>query len=1841
MKEIYLLSIFTLLGSILLNAQQKPTHVVPVSHVIEGTLHGKTAPLATYKPDPNAENEIVRGPKWGYHDKDDWPLNEFTNPNALPIGPDPAWQRKYPKPNTTNRNATIAQDFAGIGFSNVNPPDPVMDVGPNHIIQMVNAASGARFQIWDKMGNNLAGPTQFDNFFNSAIGGGGASGLGDPIVLYDQLADRWFMAEFSSGSNDIYILVSTSADPMGSWYAYTFTAPNFPDYLKFSIWPDAYTMTSNEAGPSGIYAYDRTAMLAGLPATMQRFTVPDYPTISFQATTPVGVEGPTPPPAGNNAYFMRMADDAWSASIPADRLEIWELDVDFATPANSTFSGPTNLATDPFDTELCGYLAFACMEQPSSATTLDPLREVLMFKVQYRNFGTHESIVCNHVTDVDGTDRGGIRWYELRRTGMGPWSIYQQGTYSPDSDDRWMGAININAAGQIGLLYNRSSSVTFPSIYFTGRNPGDPLGTMSVPETVIEAGSSPNNSNRYGDYNSLSVDPSDESTFWGTAEYNPSAQWGTRIAAFEFDLPAAPCEELFISEYVEGSSLNKCIEIYNPTDATVDLAAGAYQLVFYFNGNTAAGTTIDLTGTIAPGEVHVVCDDGETLVFEPDQVSTASFFSGNDAVELAKDGSPIDVIGQIGVDPGSSNGWAMNGVSTVNQTLRRKSTISSGDADGSNAFDPSLEWDSFAANTEDDLGMHSADDCATAPACVIDQVVITDGPNCDGNNSLFDISFEVSGGTGTQYNLLNPASMISYSVISSATTDGTVTGSGGANSGAAPGTTAQLIVVDAGNASCKSDPIDIDVPVCPDNNICEDAVPIGCDETIIATTESFTNDDNPGTCFTSLSSGPGVWYVFEGTGDVIEVTTCGIATDFDTKIGVFSGACGDLDCEAGDDDESCPVASFTSSVTLPTTVGEFYYIYITGFLESTGTFELSVNCLPPPANDDACDAIALSLNTPEIVDNLGATVQPGEPNPGPGSDGCISTDGWCPFETDVDNSVWYTIDIPEDGCYEIFTQSGNLQLALYTTPDCNDFGLFSEVAANDDFGPFSPGEEGEGEGEEGPIEPPFDPEFDGSAPYLNIYLTAGLYYIQVDGHDAFLTEDDVIEVRPSFDCPLPCEEEGVVLTLNLDNFSEETTWELRDENGNLYGEGGPYFEGGTVTEMLCSDAACYEFTIFDSFGDGICCDFGEGSYTLSFQGELLHEGDGDFGDSETIQFCTDPCLNEGPTGTAPEAVCQDITVDVGVSGTAELEASDIDGGSSSECGAIMLDIPDTSFDCTDAGSTVEVSLTVTNVSNGKTDVCTAIITVADNTAPTALCSNTTVQLDASGSASITASDIDNGSNDACGIGSLSVDPTSFNCAQVGANTVTLTVEDTNGNINTCSSTVTVQDATAPTVLCQDFTVQLDPNGNANITAQDVDNGSSDACGISGLTVVPSTFNCSNTGDNTVTLTASDVNGNTASCNAVVRVQDNTAPTAVCLNTTVTIQADGFYTLQQEDVYDAANSSDNCAIAAVSFPETTFDCDDLDMTFPISVTVEDPSGNSDNCIANVTVDVGDNLLEGWTANDIGINPLGTAYGFNSCTDKFTVSGSGANGFDPFTDALAFASQNLCGDFTITTQMESITFGGYGGIMVRENVTTGAKQFSLFSNLTNVLLVQIRTATNAPKQQQLHYRPFPIWLRVQRMGPWLIGYYSPDGVNFQYVQAAYMPSNDCLEVGLAAFTSFGGLSTAVFCNVTVSGGAALTGSDLPDFLKQETAQTELQAELFPNPTSDNFTLAFPRSLPGEVTAVLRNQAGQALEQRQLKPGDVTTEWDMSKLPAGLYFMEIQHSDRRPQLLRVVKQ
>jgi len=512
-------------------------------------FHGETQRLDEYIEDTTIVHPITRPPRDGYLPKHDWPLHPVTNPNALPIGNDPVWQSNHPQINGLQNSSQmpLGVNFDGMNSGATVVGDPTMDAGPNHVIQMINGASGATFKVWDKQGVALTANVQFDTFF------GFASGYGDPIVLYDHEADRWLLSEFEVkfAQNSLFIAISTSPNPMGTWYTYTIQNDQFPDYPKYAVWPDMYVVTTNETNQCGFFALDRASMLAGTAHNAQRFTTGEFGGDDFfLAGSPVHWDGATPPPADSPAIAMRMKDDGW-AGVASDGLEFWELNIDFTNSNNSTLSIVQDLAVAPFSSNLCSFTDWSCIQQPNGAIPLDPLLEVLMNRVQYRNFGTHESIVCCHAVDVDGNDRAGIRWYELRRNG-GDWSVYQQGTYSPDFKGRWMGTIAMDEQGNIALGYNISSLNMFPSIKYTGRFADSPLGQMTWPETTIVLGTGVHNSNRYGDYNQMVWDPSSNS-FWMTAMYN-DAVWKTRIASF--NVPPGGCTDATACNYDAAADLD-------------------------------------------------------------------------------------------------------------------------------------------------------------------------------------------------------------------------------------------------------------------------------------------------------------------------------------------------------------------------------------------------------------------------------------------------------------------------------------------------------------------------------------------------------------------------------------------------------------------------------------------------------------------------------------------------------------------------------------------------------------------------------------------------------------------------------------------------------------------------------------------------------------------------------------------------------------------------------------------------------------------------------------------------------------------------------------------------------------------------------------------------------------------------------------------------------------------------------------------------------------------------------------------------------------------------------------
>ncbi|GAB4495356.1 MAG: hypothetical protein OHK0052_02630 [Anaerolineales bacterium] len=403
-----------------------------------------------------------------------------------------------------------------------SPPDTVGDVGPNHYVQMVNVV----FTIFDKSGTILAGPTPFNQLFTgSGLTACATYNDGDPVVNYDPLADRWLLSQFLGSPNGVCMAVSQTSDPTGAYWLYFFTVPQFPDYFKIGVWNDAYYMGSNENAYSA-YAFDRVNMLNGQPATYVRFTGED------NFIMPADIDGATPPPAGTPGYFYTFKDNSYHGGV--DRLEIFAFDVDWVTPGNSSFTLVDTLPMSSFTYTVCGWFSMNCIPQGGTTQRVDPVSEWPMFRLMYRNFGSYAAMVGNFTVDV-GSDRAGIRWFELRKSGAAAWSLYQEGTYAPDADThRWMAGIAIDASGNIALGYNVSNSSMYPALRYTTRLAADPLGTLGSEASIIEGGGSQTNTNRWGDYSGMSVDPADGCTFWFTGEYfqTSGSTWRTRIAAF-------------------------------------------------------------------------------------------------------------------------------------------------------------------------------------------------------------------------------------------------------------------------------------------------------------------------------------------------------------------------------------------------------------------------------------------------------------------------------------------------------------------------------------------------------------------------------------------------------------------------------------------------------------------------------------------------------------------------------------------------------------------------------------------------------------------------------------------------------------------------------------------------------------------------------------------------------------------------------------------------------------------------------------------------------------------------------------------------------------------------------------------------------------------------------------------------------------------------------------------------------------------------------------------------------------------------------------------------------------
>jgi Bacterial Ig-like domain (group 3) len=566
----------------------------------------------------------------------------------------------------------------GVGYPGFTltalPPDPNMAVGPHHIVQWVNNA----FVVFDKSGAPVTAPVSDDTFWGGLFSTcNQLGGFSDPIVQYDRAADRWIVGEVAIpafpgvlGQFAQCFAVSTSSDPAGSYYmwAYGF-GTTIPDYPKIAVWSDGYYVTWNIfengvafTGPE-VCAWDRVGMLSGVAAP--RYVCFELPS-SFASLLPSDLDGATAPPAGS-PNFVASIDPASST------LNLWKFHVNFANPGNSTFIGPISVGAAPFTAPCPG--SEDCIPQPATAQKLDALGDRLMYRLAYRNFGDHESLVANH-TVVAGSGATGVRWYEIRNPNGTP-TIYQQGTFAPDADNRWMASIAMDQAGNIGVGYSVASGVTFPSIRYTGWEVGNPLGTLQDETFFVVGRGSQTGYNRWGDYSAMRIDPSDDCTFWYTQEYQATtldAGWNTRIGSFRFpscgqsqtgttttlvsSLPASTYgQSVTFTATVSPSAATGTVAFFDGVNSlgtvalsggsasltTATLTAGTHSITATYGGDTsytgstssvltqtvsAISTATALTSSLAPSTFGQPVTFTATVIPSSGTTGTVQFFDG-------------------------------------------------------------------------------------------------------------------------------------------------------------------------------------------------------------------------------------------------------------------------------------------------------------------------------------------------------------------------------------------------------------------------------------------------------------------------------------------------------------------------------------------------------------------------------------------------------------------------------------------------------------------------------------------------------------------------------------------------------------------------------------------------------------------------------------------------------------------------------------------------------------------------------------------------------------------------------------------------------------------------------------------------------------------------------------------------------------------------------------------------------------------------------------------------------------------------------------------------------------
>ena len=577
-------------------------------------------------------------------------------------------------------------NIAGQSATGFRPMDPSGASGPNHYVQMINSTT---FKVYNKTTGAVLLTGTLGNLWSPAT-----ANNGDPIVMYDKAADRWFLAQFGSSSDKkIFIAVSTTSDPTGSYYTYTYTSPIFPDYLKFSVWADGYYMTSNQSTQK-VFCFNRAEMLAGNSGARSIYTNFSPPNgTGFFVPLPGDAADGVLPTYGTPCPIFSYSDNGWGSGY-SDAVNIYQMAVNWVpTTPTATITLAANVATAAFDATYNS--SWDDVSQPGTTQKLDGIGGVCMYRAQWKTWSGYNTIVLNWAVQISSTQRS-IKWCELRQNqSSGVWSMYQEGIYTPDGDTRWMGSITMDNNGSIGLAYMKSNSTSiYPGLYYTGRRSCDPLGTLPITETTVIAGTGyQTGTNRVGDYSHMALDP-DGITFWHTSEFMGGTSGSTAAKTRIFSFQLTPCSNTASVTISQTAGTNPLCTGATATFTATPTNGGTTPIYqWQVNGSNVGTNSPTYTSTFTSGQIltcimtsNLSGVTGSPATSSPITVTVNNNVTPSVSIALTSGSNPSCAGVPLTFTATPVNGgsapsyqWIVNGVNTgTNSSTFSSSTITNG-----------------------------------------------------------------------------------------------------------------------------------------------------------------------------------------------------------------------------------------------------------------------------------------------------------------------------------------------------------------------------------------------------------------------------------------------------------------------------------------------------------------------------------------------------------------------------------------------------------------------------------------------------------------------------------------------------------------------------------------------------------------------------------------------------------------------------------------------------------------------------------------------------------------------------------------------------------------------------------------------------------------------------------------------------------------------------------------------------------------------------------------------------------------------------------------------------------